>query len=49
MKLKEFQEICERFIFVNKGSVTTLPDWAAVLEHDPARAYLGELLTERAA
>ncbi len=47
--LEILQEICERFIFVNKGSVTTLADWDAVLAHDPARAYLGELLTERAA
>ncbi len=47
--LEIMQEICESFIFVNKGSITPLPDYAAVLAHYPARAYLGDLLTERAA
>ncbi|MFA8386369.1 MAG: ATP-binding cassette domain-containing protein [Pelagibaca sp.] len=47
--LEIVEEICESFVFVNKGSVTTLPDYAAVLAHEPARAYLGDLLTERAA
>lgn len=47
--LEIVQEICESFIFVNKGSVTTLPNYEAVLAHEPAQAYLGDLLTERAA
>jgi ABC-type multidrug transport system ATPase subunit len=47
--LEIVEEICESFIFVNKGSVTPLPDYASVLAHDPARAYLGDLLTGRAA
>ena len=47
--LEIMEEICESFVFVNKGSVTTVPDYAALLAHEPARAYLGELLTERAA
>ncbi|CAN7340562.1 ATP-binding cassette domain-containing protein [Bosea sp. LjRoot90] len=47
--LEILEEICERFIFVNKGVVTPLPDYAGLLAHEPARAYLGNLLTERAA
>jgi ABC-type multidrug transport system ATPase subunit len=47
--LEILQEICESFLFVHEGSVTPLPDWAAVLGHDNARAYLGDLPTERAA
>jgi ABC-type multidrug transport system ATPase subunit len=47
--LQILQEICERFIFVNKGEVTTVGDYEALLAHRPARTYLGELLTERRA
>ena len=47
--LEIVEEICESFIFVNKGTVTPLPDYASVLAHEPARAYLGDLLTGRAA
>ena len=47
--LEIVQEICESFIFVEKGSVTAMPDYATLLAHAPARAYLGSLLTERAA
>ncbi len=47
--LEIVQEICERFIFVEKGSVTPLPDYQSLVAHAPARAYLGNLLTERAA
>lgn len=47
--LEIMEEICESFIFVNKGAVTPLEDYSAVLAHAPARAYLGDLLTERAA
>jgi ABC-type multidrug transport system ATPase subunit len=47
--LEILQEICERFIFVNNGAVTLLGDYDTLLAHPPARAYLGDLLTERAA
>jgi ABC-type multidrug transport system ATPase subunit len=47
--LQILQEICERFIFVNKGEVTALGGYEALLAHPPARTYLGGLLTERAA
>jgi ABC-type multidrug transport system ATPase subunit len=47
--LEILQEICERFIFVNKGAVMPLGDYDALLAHPPARAYLGDLLTEHAA
>ena len=47
--LEIVHEICERFIFVNKGTVTPLGGYDELLAHEPARAYLGDLLTERAA
>ena len=47
--LEIVKEICERFLFVRDGTVTPLTDYAALLAHEPARAYLGGLLTERAA
>ena len=47
--LQILQEICERFIFVNKGEVATVGDYEALLAHPPARTYLGKLLTEQAA
>ncbi len=47
--LEIVQEICESFVFVNKGAVSTLPDYDALLDFEPARTYLGALLTERAA
>ncbi len=47
--LEIMEEICERFIFVEKGSVTPMPDFATLLAHQPVRNYLGDLLTERAA
>jgi ABC-type multidrug transport system ATPase subunit len=46
--LEILEEICDRFIFVNKGVVTPLPDYADLLAFEPARAYLGTLLTGRA-
>jgi ABC-type multidrug transport system ATPase subunit len=45
--LEILEEICERFVFVNKGVTTLLPDYAALLGFEPARAYLGTLLTDR--
>ena len=47
--LEILQEICERFIFVSKGMVTPVGSYDDLLAHPPARAYLGDLLTERAA
>ncbi|WP_374633447.1 ATP-binding cassette domain-containing protein [Ferrovibrio sp.] len=47
--LEILQEICESFIFVQKGSVTCLPNYDALVAHPAAGTYLGNLLTERAA
>ena len=47
--LEILQEICERFIFVQKGRVTPVASYGELLGMDEARAYLGDLLTERAA
>lgn len=49
MHLEILQEICERFIFVQHGTVTPIPDYQSLLAHGPARAYLGDLLEGRAA
>ena len=42
--LEILSEICERFIFVNKGTVTPLDSYGDVIQHPPARDYLGALL-----
>jgi ABC-type multidrug transport system ATPase subunit len=47
--LEILEEICERFIFVQRGTVTPIADFAGLLKHEACRAYLGDLLTERAA
>lgn len=47
--LEILQEICEQFIFVQKGAVTALRDFDALMGFEPARAYLGGLLKDRAA
>ncbi len=47
--LEILEEICERFIFVQKGTVTPIADYASLIAHDACRAYLGDLLSERAA
>lgn len=47
--LEILEEICDRFIFVNKGVVTPLPDYAGLLAFEAARIYLGNLLTGRGA
>ena len=47
--LEILEEICESFIFVQKGTVTPIADFAGLVAHEPCRAYLGDLLTERAA
>lgn len=46
--LEILEEICERFIFVQKGTMTPIADFAGLIAHEPCRAYLGGLLTERA-
>ena len=38
------EEICEQFIFVNRGTLTHAPDFESLLGHEPARAYLGDLV-----
>jgi ABC-type Na+ transport system ATPase subunit NatA len=47
--LEILQEICERFMFVEAGTVTGFADYPALVAHPPVRRYLGELLTGRAA
>jgi ABC-type multidrug transport system ATPase subunit len=47
--LEVLQEICESYIFVQNGSVTPVQSYDALVEMESARAYLGNLLTERAA
>jgi ABC-type multidrug transport system ATPase subunit len=47
--LEILEEICERFLFVRDGTVTPAADYRALLALEPARAYLGDLLKERAA
>jgi ABC-type multidrug transport system ATPase subunit len=49
LHLEILQEACDRFIFVQQGSVTPLADYEALLQHDPVRSYLGDLLGGRAA
>lgn len=47
--LEILQEICEQFIFVQKGVVTQHASYKKISEYEPAREYLGQLLTDRAA
>lgn len=47
--LEILEEICERFLFVQSGTVTPVRDYDMLLSLDPVRTYLGDLLTERAA
>lgn len=47
--LEILEEICERFIFVQNGTVTTVPDYATLLKLATVRAYLGDLLRDEAA
>ena len=42
--LEILEEICERFIFVNKGTVQEFEGYRSVLTHQPVRDYLGKLL-----
>ena len=47
--LEIIEEICEQFLFVQKGNVISIADFPSLLAHEDVRAYLGALLTERAA
>ena len=47
--LEILQEICQSFVFVQTGTVTPLADYAALLAHQAAQAYLGKLLEDEAA
>ncbi len=47
--LEILQEICERFIFVQSGTVESFDSYDDLLEHQPAQNYLGSLLSERVA
>jgi ABC-type multidrug transport system ATPase subunit len=47
--LEILEEICERFLFVQAGSVTQAADYNALLEIEAVKAYLGDLLKGRAA
>jgi ABC-type multidrug transport system ATPase subunit len=42
--LEILEETCEQFIFVEQGALTHAPDYRTLLEHEPARAYLGKLI-----
>ena len=42
--LEILEETCEQFIFVQKGTLTHASDYGSLLAHEPARAYLGELI-----
>ena len=39
------REVCEQFIFVQQGTLTHMESFEQLIAHDPARQYLGKLLT----
>jgi len=47
-QLEIMKEICERFIFVQHGKVSVVPDFASLISRDDARTYLGSLLAQAA-
>ena len=47
--LRIMQEICESFIFVQKGRLTQAPDFNTLLQTPDVTAYLGELVGSQAA
>lgn len=47
--LEILQEICERFIFVQTGTVNTHDNYASLIEKDDVQAYLGKLLRDEEA
>ncbi len=46
--LEIMRDICERYIFVQKGRLTLAPDFATLLDHAPVRDYLGNLVPKAA-
>jgi ABC-type branched-subunit amino acid transport system ATPase component len=42
--LEILRQACERYLFVDRGTVTQLAHFEALTTHDAARAYLGRLL-----
>jgi hypothetical protein len=42
------REICERYIFVQHGKVSEVPDFESLISHNDAKTYLGSLLTQAA-
>lgn len=38
------REVCERFVFVQQGTVTQAPDFEALIAMPPVRQYLGRLV-----
>ena len=42
--LEIMQEICEQFIFVQSGTVSTYPDFGSLIKRPEVRTYLGKLL-----
>lgn len=45
--LEIMREICERWLFVFQGRVSEAPDYAALLQDERVRGYLGHLADER--
>src|SRR5918994_5594723 len=43
------QEVCERFFFVFRGTVTAMPDFASLIAESQVRDYLGPLVERRTA
>ena len=40
------REICERYIFVEQGSLSQAPDFETLLKYEDVRAYLGDLVDQ---
>lgn len=43
-QLRIVEDICEEFLFVAGGGVTTYPDWQTFKQQEPVREYLGSIL-----
>ncbi len=44
--LEIMREICERYIFVHKGTLTQMPDFGTLLKDERVRDYLGHLVED---
>lgn len=44
--LEIMRDICESYIFVQKGKVSQAPDFATLTAREPVQAYLGDLLKQ---